>query len=276
MSIVEVAGTVVHYHSIGEGPGLMLVHGSSIDAATNFGGLVEQFADRRTVITPDYAGSGKTTLPDGELTAELLVAQMAAVADHAATGPVDVVGFSLGAVVAAALTARHPDLVRRLVLVAGWVDSTDPRLRLGLSTWRRLLDIDADLYASYGLLVGASPAFLGKFDEQTLATLRALRPAPGTAAQIDLDLRIDIRDELAEILVPTLVVGCTQDHLVPVKHARLLHEGIAGSEYTEMDSGHVVFAEQPDAIANVIREFIHRGESASGANGPTDTSAVGR
>jgi pimeloyl-ACP methyl ester carboxylesterase len=94
--------------STGDGPGLLLVHGSSIDAATNFGGMVKRFAERRTVITPDYAGSGKTAVRPGELTLDLLVDQVLAAAQHAAAGPVDVVGFSLGAVVASCARCTTP------------------------------------------------------------------------------------------------------------------------------------------------------------------------
>jgi hypothetical protein len=39
------------------------------------------------------------------------------------------------------------------------------------------------------------------------------------------------------------VVGCALDYLVPVQHARSLHQAIPHSRYVELDSGHVVFLE---------------------------------
>ncbi|WP_271219568.1 alpha/beta fold hydrolase [Streptosporangium carneum] len=63
------------------------------------------------MITPNYAGSGGTPLPTGELTLDLLADQVAATFG----GPADLVGFSLGAVVAAAVAARHPGRVSREV-----------------------------------------------------------------------------------------------------------------------------------------------------------------
>jgi pimeloyl-ACP methyl ester carboxylesterase len=253
---VEVAGTRVHYTVRGHGPGLVLVHGSTVDAATNFGQVIDRFADRWTVIAPDYAGSGQTTMPPHPLTVDLLVDQIVAATRAVTDEPVDLVGFSLGAVAAAALAGRHPERVRRLVAVAGWTHPADPRLRLGLELWGRLLRADLDLCTTYGLLIGASPDFLAALDETTIDQLRQMRPAPGAAAQIDLDLRADIRPDLPAITAPTLVVGCAQDHLVPVRHARRLHEAIPRSEYIEIDSGHVVFAEQPDRMVEEIRRFL--------------------
>jgi pimeloyl-ACP methyl ester carboxylesterase len=256
MPIIHAAGTEVHYGINGTGPGLVLVHGTSLDAATNYGHLVEHFAGERTVITPDYAGSGETTAPVGDLTLDLLVNQVTAATRDAATGPVDLVGFSLGAVVAASIAARHPDLVRSLVLIAGWTHSADPRLRLGLQTWGEVMDTAPELASAVAPLMAFSPAFLSGLGPDGLAELRAGKPAPGTRRQIDLDLRIDIRDELHRITAPTLVVGCTLDHLIPVQNARGLHEAIRGSQYTEVDSGHVVVFEQPAELVALIRDFL--------------------
>src|SRR3954447_19207315 len=102
MPSVSVDGTNVHYEVGGSRPGLVLVHGTQGSGATNWGHLVDRFTDARTVVTPDYSGSGTTTDDGGELTPELLAGQVLGAAADAVEGPVDMVGFSLGAVVAAA------------------------------------------------------------------------------------------------------------------------------------------------------------------------------
>lgn len=256
MPVISVSGTDVHYATAGAGPGLVLVHGSSMDAAGNFGHLVEEFTATHTVVTPDYAGSGETTAPAGRLTLDLLVDQVAAAARDAVSDPVDLVGFSLGAVVAADLAARHPQLVRRLVLVAGWTHSEDARLRLGLETWARAMDVDPELASAQGPLAAFSPAFLSGLGADGLAQLRAAKPAPGTRRQIDLNLVVDIRDRLPHITAPTLVIGCTLDQLIPVQHSRNLYDAIPHSEYAELESGHVVFFEKPTELLALIRRFL--------------------
>ncbi|MEU4343436.1 alpha/beta hydrolase [Nocardia sp. NPDC023852] len=263
MPIVHVSGTDVHYSSSGSGPGLVLVHGSSMSAESNFGHLLTAFTDRYTVLTPDYAGSGKTTEPDGGPRLELLVDQIVAVIDQASTGPVDLLGFSLGAVVAAALAARRPDLVRRLVLVAGWSTSEDPRMQLVLQTWAASLIAEADIASGVGPLLAFSPAFLSQLGHEGLAGLRSVRPEPGTLGQIAINRDVDIRDELRRITAPTLVVGCTQDQLVPVQHTRDLHAAIQHSRYAEIDSGHVVFFEKPTELTALVRAFLDAHQAAA-------------
>jgi pimeloyl-ACP methyl ester carboxylesterase len=197
------------------------------------------------VVTPDYAGSGRTTAPDGALTLDLLVQQIVAAIEDAVTAPVDVLGFSLGAVVAAALAARRPDLVRKLVLVAGRPASDDPRLQLALDAWAGSLTAGSDIASAVGPVPAFSREFLSGLGRDGMDRLRSIKPEPGTLRQIGINRDIDIRDDLRRITAPTLVVGCTRDQLVPVRHSRDLYAAVQHSRYVEIDSGHVVFFEQP-------------------------------
>jgi hypothetical protein len=134
------------------------------------------------------------------------------------------------------------------VLVAGWTHSEEPRLRLGLETWGRVMDADPELSAAQRPLMAFSPAFLSGLGAEGLAGMRAAAAASGTRRQIDLTLRVDIRDEVSRISAPTLVIGCSLDYLVPVENVRALQRAIPGSRYAELESGHVVFAERPEQL----------------------------
>ncbi|MEV4474222.1 alpha/beta fold hydrolase [Nonomuraea salmonea] len=239
----------VHYRKEGSGPGLVLVHGASGDAESNYAHLMPGLSDIRTVIAPDYAGSGRTFDHGGDLTLDLLAGQVAATFE----GPSDLVGFSLGSAVAVTIAAQRPELVRRLVLIAGWTHLADSRLELGLRTWARLADTDPESYAAYGPLMAFSPGFVS---EVGVKTLMAGDPPRGALRQIDLALRVDVRDALPKITAPTLVVGAAKDYLIPVEHSRALHAAIPGSAYAELDSGHVVLHERPEEVTRLIRNFV--------------------
>jgi pimeloyl-ACP methyl ester carboxylesterase len=79
---------------------------------------------------------------------------------------------------------------------------------------------------------------------------------PGMRAHMELDAVADISPLLPRITAPTLVIGLTRDQVVPVERARLLHEGIAGSQYAEIDSGHLVVFEQPQELIKLCQGFL--------------------
>lgn len=257
MHQTTVGKATVRYRTEGQGPGLLLVHGTGATGETNYGHLLKHFTEHHTVIAPDYAGSGDTVDDGAPLTLDQLVEQVLGASAEVTRDPVDVVGFSLGAVIAAAAAARYPERVRRLVLVAGWARNDDPRKRLGFQVWRRLADVDPELYSHYISLLLFTPEFLAGLDEESFAEwVGGAAVTEGTVRQIDLGLDVDIRDLLPRISAPTLVVGCRHDQLVPVGHSRELHEAITGSDYLEIDSGHLVPAEAPDALVDAIRSFL--------------------
>ncbi len=256
MSItIQAAGASVNYTCSGVGRPLVLLHGTSVDAQGNFGQVAERFADHCQVVMPNYGGCGGSTLPDGELTLDILVEQVAAVIRHAADEPVDLLGDSLGAVVAAAVAARHPDRVRRLILVAGWADSGDARHQMVFEGWRRLLAADAELCNRYAFALAVSPAALTRFGGDSIDALLRQPMPPDTARRVELGLRIDIRQAARTIAAPTLVVACRQDYLVPPYQTRGLHQLIPGSRCVEIDSGHAAFLERPDELVALVREF---------------------
>jgi pimeloyl-ACP methyl ester carboxylesterase len=255
MPIASMGSVRVHYKVDGAGSPLVLVSGTGADSEVTWGHLVGQFADRHTVIRPDY------TLEDdaGELTIEALADQIAAAIADAATEPADVVGFSLGASVVAAVAATRPELARRLVLVNGWSRADHPYMRNMMEVWRRTAELSAETFGRLATITAFSPTFLRSLGAEGVEGLVSnTEPTSGTLRQIDLNLRLDIRDLLPRIEAETLVIGSTQDRMVPVSIPRDLHAAIRGSDYAEIDCGHVVLFEQPAEFTKLVREFLHR------------------
>jgi pimeloyl-ACP methyl ester carboxylesterase len=257
MPKVKVADADVNYTTTGSGPGLVLVHGTAGSGERHFGHLVDRFAGDYTVVRPDYSGSAETTDAGGDLTVETLAGQVAGATRAAVPGPVDLLGFSLGAVVAAATAALHPGLIRRLVLLAGWPHGDDARHRLTFELWRDVLAADPALFPRLAVLQGFTPPFLSRLGQEGVdAAVASVTPSPGLHRQIDLDLRADITGLLPQITGPTLVIGLTRDQIVPVERARALHDAIPGSRYAELDSGHLALFERPDELMDLVRDFL--------------------
>jgi 3-oxoadipate enol-lactonase len=262
MATVKVRDSVVEYLVDGAGPGLVLLHGTGGSAEANWGHLVDRFSDHWTVVRPNYSGSGNTTDDGGPFSVEQLAEQVLEAAKAAGKIPFDLVGFSLGASVAAAVAARAPDLVRSVVLVAGFADSTDSYLKLEFSLWRELIARNRPALARLFLLTGLSHGFLANLSEAEIEASASSMVDEmnweGLARQVVVNLTLDIRGQVRSITRPTLVVGYAHDCIVPAKHSQMLATTISGAEHTELATGHLVALEQPDAFAGAIESFLTR------------------
>src|SRR5688500_15811871 len=152
MSSVRVGDVDVAYEVQGSGDPFVLVHGSTGSRAT----WMQQtplLAERFQVVLPEYAGGGASTNPDRPLEVDELVAQVLGAVDDAGVDTFHLAGYSLGAVVGAALAAAEPDRVRTLALVNGWA-KTDARMKFTFDLWERLYRADVDLFTRYVLADG--------------------------------------------------------------------------------------------------------------------------
>ncbi|MEV5988581.1 alpha/beta hydrolase [Streptomyces sp. NPDC052051] len=119
MSYADVGGLSLYFEEHGSGPGqpLVLLHGG-LGAGEMFAPLLPALGERRRVILVDLQGHGRTADIDRPLRPELLADDIAALLGHLGLARADVLGYSFGADVALCTAFRHPDLVRRLVVIS--------------------------------------------------------------------------------------------------------------------------------------------------------------
>jgi pimeloyl-ACP methyl ester carboxylesterase len=126
------------YEQRGEGDSLVLLHPGMADANA-FEPNIDALADRFHVYTPERRGHGRTPDVDGPITYEGMARDTIDFVETIVRGPAHLLGCSDGAIVALTTALLRPDLVRRLVLVAGvfhrdgwhpsavnWPDGLDP------------------------------------------------------------------------------------------------------------------------------------------------------
>src|SRR5213594_4507898 len=117
MTYADVNGIKLYYEIHGTGRPLILLHGG-LGAIEMFGPNLVAIAKGRQVIGVDLQGHGRTADIDRPLSAELMADDIAALIKHLKLGQVDLVGYSLGGGVAFFTALRHPELVRKLVIVS--------------------------------------------------------------------------------------------------------------------------------------------------------------
>src|SRR6202043_2865499 len=146
-SVVNVDGARVAYRLHGRGPAVVLVNGTAaLDA--HWGPVIGELSKYRTVISLDYSGSGDTTDDGSALSLQKLARQVRGVARAAG--------------------ADRFDLVRSLIVVAGFSRGAEPRLRLQFELWLDLLRTNRDAFLRLLLLSGLTPAFVSSVGASTI------------------------------------------------------------------------------------------------------------
>ena len=113
----DVNGIKLYYETGGTGRPLILLHGG-LGAIEMFGPNLAALATGRQVIAVDLQGHGRTADIDRPLSVELMADDIAALIKHLGLESADVMGYSLGGGVALQTAIRHPEVVRKLVVVS--------------------------------------------------------------------------------------------------------------------------------------------------------------
>lgn len=174
-------------------------------------------------------------------------------------------GWSLGAQLALAIAARHPDKVGKLVLVAG---TTSFVQRDG---WPHAMppDMLAEFAAGIAADVEAMlPRFVGGFNRGdanakavTLELLKLADPRPagevlGTGLNWLRD--VDLRDSALQVKAPTLLIHGGADPLMPLGAAEALAALIPGAKLAVFDDcAHAPFMSRPDDFLATVRDFLN-------------------
>ena len=153
MAYEEIDGVPIWYEEHGDphGPPLVALHGGILTFCASFGDVLPWLTTGRRVIGVELQGHGHTPDTGRAMSLARFGDDVAELIDQVADGgPVDVWGFSLGALTATSLALRHPTKVRRLVLAASNIrpdgyhpeitapEQDDPRLPTAeeFATWQ--------------------------------------------------------------------------------------------------------------------------------------------
>jgi pimeloyl-ACP methyl ester carboxylesterase len=227
---LAIDGAPTEYRVAGEGEPVVLVHGLS-GSWRWWLPIVEPLAEQRRVHVLDLPRLGRR-LRAGDLTGWLDRWLEAAALDS-----VDLVGHSLGGLIAAELAAQQPQRARRLALVAP----------AGIPCGRNVVTRGARLCGTLFDLRGRSPTIVR--DAMRAGPLGLLR---GALFASDRDLSV----ELASVQARTLLVWGEDDRLLPVRIAREWQRVLPSSRLVSLRCGHVPMWEAPRELASCLLEFL--------------------
>lgn len=243
----------------GEGDAVVLLHG--LGGTSNTWTPLMGALARHRAIRPDLPGSARSARVEGALSIERFVDCVKAACERLGVRRALFAGHSLGTIVCQHLAARHPDLVRGLVLYGPLLAPPEAaRPNLAARGAKARAEGVAGMQAIADAIVQAA----------TSSDTRATRPVAVALVRESL-MRQDPEgyarscEALAQaqpadtgaIQCPTLLVTGEDDAVAPPQSVRAMGDRIRGSRVVVYPRcGHWTTYERPEECARELRDFI--------------------
>jgi pimeloyl-ACP methyl ester carboxylesterase len=253
-------GTVA-YRVIGNGPPLVMIMGFGGTMETWDPRLVNGLAQRYRVVIFDNAGLGETQALPAPLSVDAMANQTSALITALGLGRPDVLGWSMGSMIAQALAVLHPDQVNRLVLSASYPgDGTTVRppqqaINALHEGGQQALSVlfpagqagAANAYAAATSSYPAAPA-----DPPAIVTAQGHAIDAWWAGQDPAGARD------ATITAPTLIADGAADQLDPAANSHTLAGLIPGAKLLTLfpDAGHAFLFQDQAAFVPQVESFL--------------------
>ncbi len=241
----------VGYRVVGSGPPLVLIMGYGWTIEDWDPRLVHALARHHRVVMFDNSGVGRTRQLPEPVTIDEMADQTSALIEALGLGRPDVLGWSMGGMIAQALAVRHPAQVRRLVLCA-----TYPGTGQAVAPTAAARQAGSDFPANQGSALAAFKAAIAEYPS-----------APAVSASTKGDQGLAVSDwwvghdaagrEIARISAPTLIADGADDQIAPVSNAHALARLIAGSRLVLYpDAGHGFLFQDWPRLAALVDSFL--------------------
>lgn len=115
----DVNGLKMYYEVYGEGKPIVLIHGSYMNIPLNWSHIIPLLSKDRKVIVAEMQGHGRTKDIPREFSYEGMADDVSGLLKHLKIDSADILGYSMGGGVVFQVAVRHPEQVRRLVVLSG-------------------------------------------------------------------------------------------------------------------------------------------------------------
>ena len=239
---------------------LLLIHGLAGSSLTEWYQVAPKLATNHRVIMVDHRGHGLSARADLRFEVADDADDLAGVLDAIGVSQVDVVGYSMGGVIAQALALRSPGRVRKLALIATFATHSESYKwfrRIGTilaRAWERMTGLGAsEVRSGYLIARGAVKREHARWIWRETSRRDLESGAQATFAL----LRFDSRDWVGKLNVDTMVVIPTADFLVPIPWQHELAEAIPAAKVVEVEgAGHELVWTHSDLVADELNEFL--------------------
>jgi 3-oxoadipate enol-lactonase/4-carboxymuconolactone decarboxylase len=216
---------------------------------------VAPLAEHFRVIRVDPRGHGRSPVPEGPYTIDDIGGDVVALLDRLGIEQAHVVGVSLGGMVAMWMAINHPGRVGRIVPTATAAALPDAGFAARAQAVREggtatVADAVLERWLTPEARA-ADPARAERMKSWILDT-----PDEGYAGSCEAIDAMDLRDGLAAITAPTLVISGLRDPAIPPEHQVRITAGIPGARLAAVDTAHIPNIEQPEQVTALILDHL--------------------
>ncbi|MBA3654330.1 MAG: adenylate/guanylate cyclase domain-containing protein [Actinobacteria bacterium] len=213
------------------------------------------FFDRRGIGASD--GVPRNAMPTWEEWTE----DLGAVLDAAGSERAAILASLDAGPIAMLFAAMHPERVSALVLLntcARWMQADDYPFGMTADGVDALVEMIRSGWGTqaWALLGVPSAADDPEFVEVVARVLRASATPRTAAAQYNYIFRSDVRQALALIQAPTLVLSVSESPFVPIEHGRYLADHIDGATFVQLPGGDIGPTRVFSLVADEVAEFL--------------------
>jgi pimeloyl-ACP methyl ester carboxylesterase len=265
---LEIYGRKVWVLENGRGAPLLYLHGFADVHSVKESWLPfhEQLAKQARVIAPAHPGCAQSDENKDVDTIEDVVFHYLEVLDALKLAQFDLVGSCVGGWIAAELAARHPEKIRKLVLIGAtglFVQGAligdvfmmaQPEHGSSYASLRQMLFAGADQPRALELF----PDGMGEIEDE-LRRYQMLRLGSRIGFKPPYFYNYSLRNRLRRIGSPALVIWGEKDHMVPLSHGETYAQQIPGAQLAVISgAGHSAHVEKPDETARLVLNFLGR------------------
>jgi len=263
MPTIRVNEATLYYEEQGSGPETIVFSHGLLWSCRMFDAQVALLKEHYRCVSFDFRGQGQSEVTSSGYDMETLAEDAAELIQQLGCAPCHFAGLSMGGFIGLRLAARHPELIRSLILLE---TSADPEPVENVAKYRQLVFVAR--WLGLGLVTGrVMPIMFGQtfLNSQERAQERrewqqrmaANHRIGVTRATTGVITRKSVYDEIDKIQAPTLIIVGDEDVAVPLIHSQRMHERIVGSQLEIIPhAGHTSTVEEPTAVNAAISRFL--------------------
>lgn len=261
MPKVKANGIDLNYEIHGTGRPVLLVGGLGADMFLWFRQTPE-LRKHFQVIAFDNRGAGESDKPEEPYTIPMFAADTAGLLQALGISRADVIGASLGGLIAQEFALSYPALLNRLILVStsfGGPNSIPTPKETLMEMMNRTGDPETDIRTGFKLFTHAEwcAAHPDLVDQYVKWRVGHPQPVPAYQRQAAAVPAFNAESRVSQITAPTLVAHGEDDRVVPVENARLLAAKIPHSQLMIFPGGgHAFTIEMADEFNAAAIRFL--------------------